>query len=408
MFMLIADPFDTRATDNMYKNRFSKWGIVKNNKSPARRNQTRRRQSAVTAGGDTSLIPSPPRPSSSTAGGPVASFGEVVKYLRAICVESMKQSRPGLWDLSDEFCVKDDDWEDAYGSAAALTVELSQNPDSSAADHSWDTIQDDITPMIQTLNYFSVPTTLMIAHLMCKKLENAKVRHVPACFLEGCLGVSRAESERSSRHVWLTRLLEGLYNFTQRDNDVGVLAEILSLTITCYIQLVTDYDDRDGATGLSLLSFYHVQLGSDIFWLTKTLERITSLLEWVEAAKGQDDKATIEILGLAIMVLQETGQDGNLRFECLKMRKRCERQLRKLPDGHPDRKFYLDRLLDGYHLETRLALDMGDQSLANQLKEEYEELERNEEKKKDGFARILDLEIEKMTSRLDETGLGSR
>lgn len=395
----------------MYKNRFSKWGIVKNESHGRRRLRHSRRQQqteSINTSGSAGITASPSCPSSSPPRGSTGvTFGEVVKNMRVICAESILQRPDGTWNLDDDFCVVDDDWEDAYGSAGALILELFQNPSSPTAEHPWETIRDDVAPMVKTLNYFSVPTILMIAYLMCKKLHDPKVRHVPACFLGGCLQISRAaEAERSSRHVCLSRLLEGLYDFAQRDNNVESLAEVLNLTIPCYLQLVSDYGNKDGATALSLLAFYNVQMGSDnTLWLESTLEKIMHLLKRVEAARGQDDKATIEILGLGIMVLQETEQDKRLMLEASKMSQRTKRQLNKLPDGHSDRKFYLDRLLDGYHLQMRLALDAGQDEYAKDIKGDYEARVREEDKERDGFAKILDLELEKVTCQLERTAL---
>ncbi|KAM7194454.1 hypothetical protein V8F20_007980 [Naviculisporaceae sp. PSN 640] len=316
------------------------------------------------------------------------------------------QERPnGTWDLRDKFRVVDDDWEDAYGSAAALILELFHNPDSPSAASPWEKIHDDLAPMVQSLNYFSVPTLFMIAYMMCTKLKDARVRHVPACFIGGCLHVSRVESEKGSiRHGWLTKIMEGLYSFTQRGNNNKDLLQLLSFIIPCYMQLVRDYDDSDGATALSLVSFYHVRIGSGGISLESTLNKITSLLKEVDD-KEPDGKASIEIRGLAIMVLQEMDQDRRLMLETSKMRKLCLKQLKRPSESDPERKFYLDRLLDGYHLEIRVALKMGDYKHAQELKEEYEELVRSEDKAKDGFAKILEIEIEEMTSRLEGAAL---
>ncbi|KAM7195413.1 hypothetical protein V8F33_006754 [Rhypophila sp. PSN 637] len=394
------------ASADMYKNRFSKWGIVKNESNAARRRRARRQQPSGSSRTSADLTSSPPRPSQSPPSQTRVTFGEVVKNMRAICAESIKEKPNGTWNLDDDFCVIDDDWEDAYGSAAALTLEACQDPESTAASSPWETIRKDIAPMVKSLNYFSLPTILMITYLMCKKLGDPKVRHVPASFLDGCLQVSRAESEKSPRHVWLTSLLEGLYDFARQENNIVNLAEILNLTIPCYIQLVSDYGNREGATALPLLSFYHVQLGSDILWLESTLEKIMRLLSRVEASKGPYDKATIEILGLTIMVLQETKQDKKLMLETAKMGRRAKRQLDELHDDHPDRKFYLDRLLDGYHLEMRAALETGQKEDAKVLKKDYEVIVRQEDKEKDGYAKILDLELDKLAGQLESTTLG--
>ncbi|KAK4208322.1 hypothetical protein QBC37DRAFT_432186 [Rhypophila decipiens] len=328
--------------------------------------------------------------------------------MRAICEESIKAKPNGTWNLEDDLCVIDDDWQDAYGSAAELTLKLHHNPQSPEAAAPWETIRDEIAPMVQSLNYFSLPTILMIAYLMCTKLGDTKVTHVPASFLGGCLEVSRAESEISPRHVWLTNLLEGLYEFARRDNDVESLKEVLNLTIPCYVQLVSDCGNPDGATALSLLSFYHTQLGTGAFWLEKALEKIMRLLPRVEAAKGQDDRATLEVPGFAILVLSETNQPKRLMLEANKMRQRTKRQLKKLPKDHPDRDYYLDRLLDGYHLQTRLALETpGQEEYAKELQGDYEARLKKEGKDKDNFAKNLDLELENVTSRLESTTLGS-
>jgi len=322
--------------------------------------------------------------------------------MRTLCAESIKQK---VWALEDEFCVIDDDWEDAYGSAAALILELHKNPNSSASS-GWETIRDEIAPMVKTLNYFSLPTILIIAFKMCKQLGDPRVRHVAADFLRGCLEIARAESARSPRHASLAGLLQGLYHVAEQHSDLESLADMLQLTIPCYIGLVNNHGSSESATALSLLSLYHVQLKSDELWLESTLSKILRLLKRAEAAKGEDHKATIEIMGLAIMVLQGIKQQGKkLAQLCCTMRIRMNRQLSRIPAGNPDRAYFLDRLLDGYHLEIRQAQEDGEDEYAATLEKEYRRLEVEHGKEKDGYAKILDLELKGLTSQLEGTSL---
>ncbi|KAK0619111.1 hypothetical protein B0T14DRAFT_566003 [Immersiella caudata] len=80
---------------------------------------------------------------------------EKMGFLKGICAPSASRiSSKGydIWRLDDEFCVVDDDWEEGYGSAAALIFELVENPDSSSG---WETIREDIAPIVRMFNYFS-------------------------------------------------------------------------------------------------------------------------------------------------------------------------------------------------------------------------------------------------------------
>jgi hypothetical protein len=322
--------------------------------------------------------------------------------MRALCVECIQQKQPNIWALEDEFCVLDDDWEDGYGSAAALIFELVENPESPSG---WETIRDDIAPMVKTLNYFSLPTILIIAFKMCKRLVDPRARRAVGDFLSGCLHIARAESLTSPRHVPLANILQGLNYVAQQHDDTEGLADMLQLIIPCYIQLVNNHGNSESATALSLLSFYHVQLESDELWLESTFGKLSRLLERAEAARGRDDKATIEIMGLAIMVLQKTKKEKELKQLCSKMRLRISRRLSSMPRDHPDRMYFLDRLLDGYHLDIRLAQQDGEDEYAAELKREYERLEAENEKEKDGYGKILDLEVKKLTSQLEGTSL---
>ncbi|GAB1315919.1 hypothetical protein MFIFM68171_06129 [Madurella fahalii] len=385
------------ATETMYKYRFDKWGITKNERNaPSKRGDRRQRREIKTSRGSSS---------SSMSNDVGVSRKDLFENMCTLCVEGIQQKQANIWALEDEFRVFDDDWEDAYGSAAALILELANNPDSPSG---WDTLREDIAPMVKTLNYFSFPTILIIAFKMSNKLVDPKVRHTMGDFLSGCLGIARAESVTSSRHVALANLLEGLNHAAEQHDNIESLVKVI---ISCYIHLANNCDTSvksGGATALSLLSFYHVQLGFDEPWLEGTLDKIMKLLKRAEADRGEDDKATIEIMGLAIMVLQKTKQEKTLQHMCAQMRLRINRQLDNLPRDDPDHRYFLDRLLDAHHLEFRLAQEDGADELAAALKNEYARLEAKHEKEKDGYGKVLDLEVKELTSKLDRTSMCER
>ena len=381
----------------MYKNRFLQWGITKNEMKALSHRRARRQSRETAKARQASFMLNEAR----------ITAKDMFDNMRSLCVESVQQTQPGIWSLGDDFCVADDDWEDAYGSAADLIDELAEKPDSTVG---WDTIRPAVTPMVETLNYFSLPTILIIAFKMCKRLVDPKVRRVVGDFLGGCLEIARAASQTSSRHVSLASILQGLSQIAQQqqqqqEDDLDSLADILELTIPCYIQLVNNQGNSESATALSLLTFYHVQLGSDRLWLDSTLGKIMALLERAEAARGQEHKATIEIMGLAIMVLQRTEHDKMLKQLASKMRLRTSNRLRELPRNHPDHLYFLHRLLDVYHLEIRLTKKDGDAEYVDELKREYERLQAEHQKEKDGYAKILDREVEGLASQLQGTSL---
>ncbi|KAH6640276.1 hypothetical protein F5144DRAFT_559849 [Chaetomium tenue] len=371
------------ATRNMYNNRFAKWDIVKN-ESNAQRRQRAQRQVGTSMKAK-------------------VTFKGMLDNIRAICEASIAERRSDIWALDDEFRIIDDDWENAYGSAAALVVELSKNPDSPTG---WETIRGEVAAMVRALNYFSLPTILIIAFRMCK-LENARVRSKTAGdFLRGCCDLARAEAAASARHAPLVKLLQGLYDVSQSDMDC--LADMLELTIPFYIQLVNTYGMPESASALSLVAFYNVVLGSGPLWLESTLAKIQRLLKRAEAEKGEDDMATIEIMGLALFVLQQTDQVKTLRRLSAQMRIRITRRMRRAFADEQERMYFVNRLLDGIHLEIRLARDDVDEDtkgLVADLEKEYRELQESYGKEEDSYGKILELELEDVRAKLQGTSL---
>jgi hypothetical protein len=368
----------------MYNNRFAKWDIVKNESNAQRRKRAQRQVGASMKAKVT--------------------FKGMLDNIRAICEASIAERRSDIWALDDEFRIIDDDWEGAYGSAAALVVELSKNPDSPAG---WETIRDEVAPMVRALNYFSLPTILIIAFRMCK-LENSRVRSKTAGdFLRGCCDLARAEAAASTRHAPLAKLLQGLYDVSQSDMDC--LADMLELTIPCYIQLVNTYGTPESASALSLVAFYNVVLGSGPLWLESTLAKIQRLLKRAEAKKGEDDRATIEIMGLALFVLQQTDQVKTLQRLSSQMRIRITRRMRRDFPDEQERMYFVNRLLDGIHLEIRLArdddVDEDTKGLVADLEKQYRELQEEYGKEEDGYGKILELELEDVRAKLQGTSL---
>jgi len=281
-----------RATRDQYKKRFRKWEINKN--ETAGRELRPRKPAASKLPGDAVIIPK-----------------DLFDKIRVICLESIQDKH---WKLDDEFAVVDDDWEDAYGNAAELVWTLKKHPDSKTR---VDTIRDDIAPMVQELNYFSLPTILIIAFKMCNELKDLPpVRNTAAEFLVGCLEMARTESVRSDRHKPLSDLFQHICSDLK--SDMESLTDLLEIIIPCYIHLANDYANSESATALSLLTFYHIQVKRrDQSGLELTLEKILRILERAEKQKGKDDKATIEILGLALMVLQAIeGQNEKMNIYC--------------------------------------------------------------------------------------------
>ncbi|KAK0715199.1 hypothetical protein B0H67DRAFT_644979 [Lasiosphaeris hirsuta] len=354
------------ATRNMYNNRFAKWDIVKNESTAPRRRRAQRQAGS-------SSTPANPR-----ATGRVT-LKSMMENMRAICEASIAEPQGDIWALHDEFCVVDDDWEDAYGAAAALIMELSKDPASALE---WESIRDEVAPM------------------MCK-LEDTTVRKKTAGdFLRGCCDVARLEAAASTstpnRHAPLAKLLQDLYDVSQ--SDANRLNDMLELTIPCYIQLVNTYGRAESATALSLVAFYNVILGSGPLWLEGTLAKIQRLLKRAEAVKGENDKATIEIMGLAIFVLQQMDQTRALQRLASQMRIRVERRVRRggFRDDH-ERMYFVNRLLDGIHLEIRLAREDVDEQtpgLVADLERQYRELREDYGKEEDGYGKIPELELE--------------
>lgn len=371
---------------DMYKKRFHKWGLIKNESNARRRRQAPRRPGSLFPGGEAKVT-----------------VTDMFECIQTICIKSIQQEK---WSLKDEFCVIDDDWEEAYGSAAALVLELSKNPQSSSG---WETIRDEMAPMVKELSYFSLPTILIIAFKMCDKLKDPANRRTAGDFLHGCQQLARDEAGRSDRHVPLAKLLEGLYTVSQRDMET--LTDLLKLIIPSCIHFVNDYANSESATALSLLSFYHVQLKSEPFWLDLTLEKLRQLAERAKAAKGVRDKATVEIMGLTIMVLQETDRDVELRQASRRMRTRITQCLGADGDGLADNgitAYFLGRLLDVIHLEIRLTLkEDTDESVGiiKELVEEYKTLEGKYGKEKDGYCKYLEIELEEVTSQMSRASL---
>ena len=88
---------------------------------------------------------------------------------------------------------------------------------------------------------------------------------------------------------------------------------------------------------------------------------------------------------------------------------RVDRRLRNHPEDDSQlRRFYLDKLLDVFHLKARLALqDGGDIRHAQERVEEYRTLVEEHGKKQDGYGKILETELEEVMNQLKEVSISS-
>jgi hypothetical protein len=70
--------------------------------------------------------------------------------------------------------------------------------------------------------------------------------------------------------------------------------------------------------------------------------------------------------------------------------------------------YFVNRLLDGIHLEIRLARDDVDEDtkgLVADLEKQYRELQEDYGKEEDGYGKILELELEDVRAKLQGTSL---
>lgn len=375
-----------RATQKMYKTRFEKWGVKKNECHKPRRRALKKKETQLLSEND---------------------LRGIIEGVRAICESSIHEK---AWALDDHFRVIEDEWDDALGDILFfIKYKLAKDTRLGLEE-----IRGDLAPVVEKLGFFSLPTVLTLAFYMCEELKHTDlIRNTVGQFLLECEELSEQHVANSPRHRSLTKVLHHAYSISQDDPDS--LESLLDIAFSVYIGHVSVYvvseSNRyafsESATVLSLISLYHVYVNIDPRCVDITLQKLEHLLELSDKDNGRESDVTLEILGLVIFVLQRTNRDDKLLGCCFSMLTRLETRRMHSPDLQL-RDRLLEHLVDTKHVLASLNAKKGTRGSdcdAVSLMEEYKAIQETSNVPRDGFSKILDEQLEEVRSRLEKARL---
>ena len=316
----------------------------------------------------------------------------------SLCTGHLRSDTEWGWSLGDDFRVVEDEWDDAWGDTAEFIDKLLKGSGASSIDD----LNGVLKPMVETLGLFSLPAIFALVVRMCRKLQNVGlVRQTVGAFLLKCQKI--AENMHSDRHSALIKVLKHTYSISQQDTES--LASLVEVVFSIYIGFVNTFAKSESATALSLVSFYLVYVNPESWRLEVTLEKLYRLLDRSEEINGREDDATLDILGLAIFILQKTDKKVDLANNCNSMKNRIDKR-RPTPDAPLEGKL-LNRYLDATAALANLSKDGSSRADRNAMDymEQYKQIQEQNQAKQDAYGKVLDEQFEEMKKRFETTSL---
>ncbi|KAJ9156723.1 hypothetical protein NKR23_g1128 [Pleurostoma richardsiae] len=277
------------ASEKMYKTRFDKWGVQKNERSKPRRRALKAKDSSAFSEND---------------------LRGMIEGVRIICESNLQGTHGVKWVVDDQYQVLEDEWDDAFGNIVWFIKQRTKNAtEPSTATPEIDSIHDDIKPVVDALGLFSLPIILALVFRMCDELkEGDLIDETLREFLLKCQKLS--EKAATPRHEPFTKMLKHAYSVSQGDRDS--LQRLIEVTFSFYIGVVSTYGAAESTTVLSLISFYLVYVNPEPGRLKATFGKLERLLGRSEKDNGEDDDATLEILRLILFILQRMDNRSEL------------------------------------------------------------------------------------------------
>ena len=369
----------------MYKTRFRKWEIVKKERTKARR---------------------PAKPNELTTPIDNCHFPGIFEAVDLICESNCMGTHGIKWAYDNQYGTFEDEWDGPFGEVMHFILQVGKSAkraETSPDLPKLESIRGQLKVVVEALGFFSLPTILTFIFRMDTETKDTPVssQAVAEIILE-CQNLS--ESVKTPRHEPLTRLLKHVH-FSHEEAPEG-LQHLIKYTIERYITRVYMYSEVESTTFLSLLSFYLVYVNSDDKpLLRKTLIKIERHLKQSEKENGRLSDTTLEILRLAVFILQKMDDKDALWAYSHDIKERIDER-RESSDGRMDGKL-LDDYLDVTHLLANLNKEMGSDigdRRAMKFMKEYKSAELCKTSN-DGYDKILEDQMEELKAKMEASSI---
>jgi hypothetical protein len=382
----------------MYKDQFKKWEIKKNEKRASKGRPALKKQEQCKAihEDEADLVDTN------------KSVKQMIEAVEEICEKNL--GKHSYWKLQEEYLVVENEWDEAIGSTLHCIQQILKMAEGNQVDGQMPEVRDlhsYIRPMIQEFGFFTLPTLLTLASRMCVKLKPWPniMQETVAAFLALCR--SFVDPPASLRHEPLARFLDQASHICHEDPDS--LECLFEFVYSFYIGRVNMSAAGETGTALSLVSLWVIYLKPESHFLEATLAKLQTLIDRCEASRGPQSDETLDLLGLAIYILQMTDKTEQLRIRCKLMIDRARDRLGKPGLEETTRQDLSEKILDTLHVLAKLTAKGGDRTaeeVALDLYREYFNEAEHAGLGKDSMAKIAEMDMEDLRKKLESTGLG--